>query len=188
MKRPLAHSRAEFDEAVGSALFGKAPGTLANRLRALLSFKKWSQERSFGHVPTYASVKAYLIFLRDTKAAPTTGQTFREALAFLHGFFEIAEGPGICSCRASLCRRRPKERRQDKVLHFQSHSCRLQKNLSLNLSCRVMSFCLGPSFSALTPEFVLVTFPVCCRSLSLKEKDLAESSDKTAQTVGSRVW
>ena len=99
VKRHFSHSRAEFDEAVCSALFGKAPGTLARRLRALLSFKKWSQGRSFGHVPTYASVKAYLIFLRDTKAAPTTGQTFREPLAFLHGFFEIAEGPGTCSDR-----------------------------------------------------------------------------------------
>ena len=39
VKRHLAHSRGEFDEAVGSALFGKAPGTLANRLRALLSFE-----------------------------------------------------------------------------------------------------------------------------------------------------
>ena len=99
VKRHLAHSRAEFDEAVGAALFGKALGTVANRLRALLSFIKWCQVCSFGLVPTYASVKAYLIFLRDTKAAPTTGLTFREVLAFLHGFFEIAEGAGIYSGR-----------------------------------------------------------------------------------------
>ena len=102
VKRHLAHSRAEFDAAVGSALFGKAPGTLVTRLRALLSFKKWSQERSFEHVPTYASVKAYLIFLRETKAAPTTGQTFREALSVVDGSCQTG-GPFLLrTCAGTL--------------------------------------------------------------------------------------
>ena len=163
----VIHSCAMFDEAVGSALFGKAPGTLAIRLRALLSFKK---EVSGAFCRRCAHVRLGENLLDPSsryEGSADDGSDLPRGASFLAWVLR--------DCRGSLYLQWQRAEGYSSADSVQKNDAKTKSSTSslipvvlggicpLNLSRRVMSIWLGPSFSLhIRPSFVSMTSPVCC--------------------------
>ena len=89
----------ELQEDVCAMLFGKAASTLQKRLHSIESYLWWCNSSSLPESLTMQYAKRYLIELRDSGAAPTKAQAFRESVAFLHGHFCLVGGDDLISDR-----------------------------------------------------------------------------------------
>jgi len=84
---------------VAAVLFGKATSTLQKRIQSLESFLWWCEPAGCAQNLSLATCKRYLVELRDSGAAPSKAQSFREALAFAHGHFGLTGGDALVSDR-----------------------------------------------------------------------------------------
>ena len=98
---------------------GKATQTMNKRASSILRFLKWASQRGFVVLPLQeSSVYGYMTWLK-TEGAPTTGQSFVEALRFchgvigLHGVMTVLESRRIVGSARLMFERKPPPRQRD---------------------------------------------------------------------------